>query len=117
LVEGNVTDGEGVINLPLRANPLDRPRQVVDHEKGREALTRYEVLSRENGITRLALYPITGRTHQLRVHCAHAEGFAAPIVGDRLYGHPASRLMLHCQQIRFLMPDGTPMQFSSECPF
>ena len=117
LVEGNITDGEGFINLPLRANPLDRPRQVVDREKGREAHTRYEVLSSENGITRLALYPVTGRTHQLRVHCAHAEGLAAPIVGDRLYGHPASRLMLHCQQIRFLMPDGTTMQFSSECPF
>lgn len=117
LVEGSVAKGGGVIDLPLRANPLDRPRQVVDREKGREALTRYEVLDSENGITRLALYPVTGRTHQLRVHCAHAEGLAAPIVGDRLYGHPATRLMLHCQQISFLMPDGTPKQFASECPF
>jgi tRNA pseudouridine32 synthase/23S rRNA pseudouridine746 synthase len=117
LVEGDITDSEGVINLPLRANPLDRPRQVVDREKGREAQTRYEVLSSENGITRLALYPVTGRTHQLRVHCAHSEGLAAPIVGDRLYGHPASRLMLHCQQISFFMPDGKHLHFSSECPF
>jgi len=117
LVEGSVAKGGGVIDLPLCANPLDRPRQVVDREKGREALTRYEVLDSENGITRLALYPVTGRTHQLRVHCAHAEGLAAPIVGDRLYGHPATRLMLHCQQVRFLMPDGTPKQFASECPF
>jgi tRNA pseudouridine32 synthase/23S rRNA pseudouridine746 synthase len=117
LVEGNVTDGEGVINLPLRANPLDRPRQVVDRVKGREAHTRYEVLSSDNGITRLALYPVTGRTHQLRVHCAHSEGLAAPIVGDRLYGHPASCLMLHCQQISFFLPDGKHLHFSSECPF
>jgi tRNA pseudouridine32 synthase/23S rRNA pseudouridine746 synthase len=117
LVEGSVAKGGEVIDLPLRANPLDRPRQVVDREKGREALTRYEVLDSENGITRLALYPVTGRTHQLRVHCAHAEGLAAPIVGDRLYGHPATRLMLHCQQVRFLMPDGTPKHFASECPF
>ena len=117
LVEGNVTECKGIIDLPLRSNPLDRPRQVVDHEKGCEALTRYEVLSRENGITRLALYPVTGRTHQLRVHCAHTDGLAAPIVGDRLYGHPAPRLMLHCQQISFFMTDGKNLHFSSECPF
>lgn len=114
VVEGILASDSGVIDLPMRPNPLDRPRQVIDHEKGRKAVTRYEVLRTEGGNTLLALYPITGRTHQLRVHCAHAEGLGRPIVGDRLYGHAGKRLMLHCQQISFITPDGKLMDFVSD---
>lgn len=117
LVEGTITSGSGIIDLPMRPNPLDRPRQVIDHEKGRKAVTRYEVMGIEDGITRLALYPVTGRTHQLRVHCAHAEGLGSPIVGDRLYGHPTERLMLHCQHISIISPSGKPLSFTAVTPF
>ena len=89
----------GRISLPLRADPLDRPRQVVDHEQGKEAVTDYE--RRGNRIT---LWPRTGRTHQLRVHCAHPEGLGRPIVGDALYGHSASRRFLHAESLTFRHP-------------
>ena len=117
LVEGTLKKNEGTIDLPMRPNPLDRPRQVIDHEKGHKAVTKYEVIGIENGNTRLALYPVTGRTHQLRVHCAHAEGLGHPIIGDRLYGHPAERLMLHCSHISIVSPSGKTLQFTSEAPF
>ena len=117
LVEGILKKDNGTIDLPMRPNPLDRPRQVIDHEKGRKAVTRYEVIGIEDGKTRLALYPVTGRTHQLRVHCAHAEGLGHPIIGDQLYGHPAERLMLHCQHISITSPSGKPLSFTAVTPF
>ena len=85
---------------------LDRPRQIVHHEQGKEAITEYEVLKRIDAThLRLALYPKTGRTHQLRVHCAHHEGLNAPILGDPLYGiEKASRLHLHAEEITFEHP-------------
>ncbi len=119
LLSGTVS-GSGTISLPLRPDPLDRPRQVVDHEHGREAVTRYEVLGHDDqGRTRIALTPLTGRTHQLRMHCAHAEGLATPIVGDRLYGHAdGPRLMLHAADLSFSHPlTGQPLTFHSEPPF
>ena len=97
---------QGTIALPLLPDYLDRPRQIVDHEHGKEAITRYEVLEQvDDTHLRLALYPHTGRTHQLRVHCAHREGLDAPILGDPLYGcETAPRLYLHAEAIRFKHP-------------
>lgn len=96
----------GLISLPLMPDYLDRPRQIVNHEQGREAITEYEVLgSEERNYLRLALYPKTGRTHQLRVHCAHREGLDAPILGDPLYGNvKTDRLYLHAEAITFKHP-------------
>lgn len=96
---------EGTISLPLLPNPYDRPRQMVNHEHGKPAITRYQIRERKNDGTWLVdFYPLTGRTHQLRVHAAHPDGLNAPIVGDRLYGLTAGRLMLHAAEIRFVHP-------------
>ena len=117
LLDG-VVDGCGRISLPLRPDVDDRPRQMVDYEHGKAALTDYEVLGHEDGFTRVALTPHTGRTHQLRVHCAHAEGLGTPIVGDRLYGKPAERLLLHAAKLSFTHPSsGERMTFTSPAPF
>lgn len=89
----------GRISLPLSPDYLDRPRQRVDREKGKQAVTDYEVLGQVSGHSLVALYPQTGRTHQLRVHCAHAEGLNMPILGDALYGQKADRLYLHAEAI------------------
>ena len=98
--------GRAFLSLPLMPDYLDRPRQIVHHEQGKEAITEYEILERiDDTHLRLALYPKTGRTHQLRVHCAHQEGLNAPILGDPLYGNEkASRLHLHAEEITFEHP-------------
>jgi len=118
VVDG-IVEGSGTIRLPLRPDPLDRPRQVVDHEQGKEAVTDYRVLDRVGqGRVRLALTPHTGRTHQLRMHCAHQEGLGCPIVGDRLYGKPAERLLLHAAKLSFTHPSsGERLTFTSPAPF
>ena len=90
---------EGDISLPLRPDFNDRPRQLVDPKHGKPAQTHYRVLENRDGHALVELHPITGRTHQLRVHCAHSLGLGNPIVGDRLYGKPAERLMLHAKEI------------------
>lgn len=96
----------GIISLPLQPDYLNRPRQIVNHEQGKEAITEYEILERIDGShLRIALYPKTGRTHQLRVHCAHQEGLNAPILGDPLYSNEkAARLHLHAEEITFEHP-------------
>ncbi len=123
-----IKDATKMISLPLMPDYLDRPRQIVNHEQGKEAITEYEVLGSEERrvkseefnsaanhegqssnlkvqCIRLALYPKTGRTHQLRVHCAHREGLDAPILGDPLYGNvKADRLHLHAEAITFKHP-------------
>lgn len=104
LLEGNVAPQEGTITLPLRPAPLDRPRQVVDYKHGKPAVTRYQVLDRQEGETLVAFYPLTGRTHQLRVHAAHPEGLHCPIRGDELYGRKADRLYLHAERLEFIHP-------------
>ena len=104
LLEGIVPQDEGVIDLPLRPDVDDRPRQRVDAEWGKPAVTRYHVLERYDGVTRVALEPLTGRTHQLRVHASHPMGLNCPIMGDRLYGKAGRRLMLHAQTITFVHP-------------
>ncbi len=96
---------EGVIELPLLPDPYDRPRQMVNIEHGKVAITRYVFREqRADGTCLVDFYPLTGRTHQLRVHAAHPDGLNAPIVGDRLFGSPAERLMLHAAEITFLHP-------------
>lgn len=95
---------EGTIILPLRPDLDDRPRQLVDPIHGKRAITSYRVVDEKNGETLIALYPHTGRTHQLRMHCAHPEGLNCPIKGDNLYGHPADRLWLHAEELQFRHP-------------
>ena len=95
---------EGDISLPLRPDIDDRPRQMVDEVHGKPAQTHYRVLENRAGHALLELCPTTGRTHQLRVHCAHPLGLGNPIVGDRLYGKPAARLMLHAYSVTLQTP-------------
>lgn len=104
LLEGIVPDEEGTIDLPLCLNPLDRPRQMVDKEHGKPAVTRYRVIARTESQTLVAFYPLTGRTHQLRVHSAHPLGLRCPIRGDELYGSKADRLYLHAESLEFIHP-------------
>lgn len=109
-----------ILSLPLMPDYLDRPRQIVHHEQGKEAITEYEILERvDDTHLRLALYPKTGRTHQLRVHCAHQEGLGAPILGDPLYGNEkATRLHLHAEEISFNHPlTGKKLTISRKADF
>ena len=104
---------KGTINLPMRPDPMNRPRQVVDMEHGKRAVTDYEFISPNI----VALYPQTGRTHQLRIHCAHPDGLRRPIVGDELYGTKGERLMLHASEIWFHHPiTGQEMHLVSTSP-
>ena len=108
----------GEIRLPMRPDPLDRPYQKVDFTNGKEAVTEYRILETQGNTTRVALFPHTGRTHQLRLHCAHAAGLAAPILGDRLYGHGHGRLCLHAEQLEFTHPvTGKTMKFERRAEF
>lgn len=105
LLNGLVTEDEGLIDLPLRHDIDDRPRQLVCFEHGKPAQTEWKVLSRENGTTRIQFHPITGRSHQLRVHSAHALGLNIPILGDDLYGTKGDRLHLHAASLTFRHPE------------
>lgn len=104
LLDGMVEQDEGIIDLPLCPDYANRPRQMVNFEHGKPAVTRYEVLERKEGKTRVSFYPLTGRTHQLRVHAAHPDGLDCPIAGDELYGKKAGRLYLHAAQLTFVHP-------------
>ena len=108
VVEGLVEQEHGIIDLPLNSDPLNRPRQIVDFENGKRAITEYRVQGTAEWegrkVTMLALYPHTGRTHQLRMHCAHKQGLGCPIVGDELYGRKSDRLYLQAESIAFVHP-------------
>ena len=104
LLEGNLSQDKGEIRLPLRLDIDDRPRQLVCFKHGKSAHTNWEVIERKDGRTRVLFQPITGRTHQLRVHAAHSLGLNAPIVGDDLYGKMENRLHLHAARIIFSHP-------------
>jgi tRNA pseudouridine32 synthase/23S rRNA pseudouridine746 synthase len=117
-VEGRVTGDGGTIDFPLRVDVDDRPRQIFDAVHGKAALTDWKLLERTAERSRVALFPRTGRTHQLRVHAAHPRGLGAPIVGDRLYGHAAERLLLHAERLELTHPSsGRRMSFESPAPF
>ena len=120
IISGKVIPEKGIISLPLMPDYLDRPRQIVNHTQGKEAITEYEVLEHvDDSHLRIALYPKTGRTHQLRVHCAHQEGLNAPILGDPLYGNEkAARLHLHAEEITFEHPlTGKKMTITRKADF
>lgn len=113
---------QGRIELPLSPDWLDRPRQRVDPDGGKEALTEYEFIAGMHGSSRVIFHPLTGRTHQLRVHAASERGLAMPIAGDRLYGKNGgvgrSRLLLHAWKIEFTFPiDKRHYSFESRVPF
>lgn len=109
---------EGTISIPLSPDPLDRPYQKADYTGGKEAITHYRIISTDNGLTRVTLRPETGRTHQLRLHCALRRGLGVPIKGDRLYGRPSDRLYLHAEAITFVHPKtGETLHFESKAGF
>jgi tRNA pseudouridine32 synthase/23S rRNA pseudouridine746 synthase len=117
-LQGLVKGERGTIDFPLRVDLDDRPRQIHDPVHGKPAVTEWHVLERDGERTRVAFFPHTGRTHQLRVHAAHPLGLGAPIVGDRLYGHPGERLLLHAEALSFLHPGtGQPVTFERPAPF
>ncbi|RMH48664.1 MAG: RluA family pseudouridine synthase [Alphaproteobacteria bacterium] len=118
-VWGRLEPKEGVVDLPLAVDWPNRPRQKVDHERGRPATTKWRVVRHEDEATRVRLYPVTGRSHQLRVHML---SLGHPILGDPLYAEgparQAPRLMLHAESLRIRHPDGgRGMTFSAPCPF
>jgi tRNA pseudouridine32 synthase/23S rRNA pseudouridine746 synthase len=119
-VWGDVAGDRGLIDLPLATDWENKPRQRVDHERGRPSRTQWEVIAREGGITRMKLIPLTGRTHQLRVHMV-ALGY--PIVGDSFYASgdalaAADRLQLHAEMLGFAHPDDLRrMEFVVPAPF
>lgn len=119
LLEGIVPEDKGTVDLPLCPNPLDRPRQMVHTEHGKPAITDYQVLERLDGKrTRIAFYPRTGRTHQLRIHAAHPLGLHCPIIGDELYGEKADRLYLHAEYLEFIHPiTGETVRITKEAEF
>lgn len=119
LLEGIVPKDKGTVDLPLCLNPLDRPRQMVHTEHGKPAITDYQVLERLDGKrTRIAFYPRTGRTHQLRIHAAHPLGLHCPIIGDELYGEKADRLYLHAEYLEFTHPiTGKTVRITKEAEF
>ena len=118
-VWGHVGDDEGIIDLPLAIDPEHKPRHHVDHQNGKPAQTRWHVLNRGENTTRLRLFPLTGRTHQLRVHM---KALGHVILGDAFYaeGAPlgeAERLLLHAEELAFRHPDGRNVKFTVPCPF
>jgi len=120
LLEGAVEGESGHIELAFRVDIDDRPRQILDPEHGKLGITDWEVLERGIDHTRVRFVPLTGRTHQLRVHAAHPQGIGHPILGDRLYGNPAlaDRLMLHSASLSFQHPeDQRWLHFEMPAPF
>ena len=104
LLSGKLTKKNGTITLPLRLDLNDRPRQLVDFVNGKKAETNWTVIAQNTKQTRIHFYPITGRTHQLRVHAAHKDGLNLPIIGDDLYGTKQDKLYLHADFIEFTHP-------------
>jgi len=104
LLSGKLSKKKGAITLPLRLDLNDRPRQLVDFINGKKAETNWTVITQNTKQTRIHFYPITGRTHQLRVHAAHKDGLNQPIIGDDLYGTKEDRLYLHADFIEFIHP-------------
>ena len=104
LLDGIVEKDSGTIDLPLRVDLENRPYQMVCYEHGKSARTIYQVLERYDNHTKIHFFPVTGRTHQLRMHAAHAKGLNIPIVGDSLYGKKSNRLHLHAEQLKFTHP-------------
>ncbi len=109
ILDGILKEEKGMIDLPLRLDIDDRPRQMVCHEYGKKSITLFEVLERKENFTRISFVPVTGRTHQLRVHAAHIKGLNIAIKGDDLYGSKDDRLYLHAAEISFKHPKNKTM--------
>lgn len=122
IVAGEPSEDSGTIDLPMRKdmNPANAPRQIIDHERGRRAITHWNVLERMGDRSRVELRPITGRSHQLRLHLKE---IGHPILGDDLYAPQevlamADRLLLHAESLSVAHPTtAAPMTFRAECPF
>ncbi|NQZ54756.1 MAG: RNA pseudouridine synthase [Piscirickettsiaceae bacterium] len=118
LLEGNLQQDEGIIDLPIRVDLDDRPRQLVCYEHGKAAKTKWRVIERKENQTKVYFEPVTGRTHQLRVHAAHVKGLNMSIVGDDLYGTQANRLHLHAESLELAHPiTKEPMSFQVAAEF
>ncbi len=118
LVESAPTGIGGLINLPLRADVDNRPSQCVCAVHGKPSLSLWRKQNNEAGCRRIVFFPVTGRTHQLRMHAAHPCGLGAAIVGDRLYGNSANRLCLHAEAISFINPaNHRRIVVQSDAPF
>ena len=118
LLDGIIEENEGFIDFPLRVDLEDRPRQLVCYEHGKKAQTHWQKIAIKDNKTKVYFYPITGRTHQLRVHASHQLGLKTPIVGDDLYGEKANRLHLHAEQLTFVHPvSKEEMTFTVEAEF
>jgi len=118
-VWGRVEQDEGLIDLPLAIDPDNKPRHRVDFDNGKPAQTRWQVLERHENSTRMQLFPLTGRTHQLRVHM---KALGHVILGDEFYAEgealgAADRLLLHAEEVAFQHPDGRHVKFTAPCPF
>jgi len=120
VLDGVVGEEQGRIELSFRLDPDNRPHQVYDPVRGKSGITRWRRVSVEDTTTRVEFVPLTGRTHQLRVHAAHSLGLGCPIVGDRLYGtrKPGERMLLHAAFLQFFHPLTEDVaEFYSEVPF
>ncbi|MDP2540736.1 RNA pseudouridine synthase [Tenacibaculum discolor] len=118
LLEGVLKDKKGIIELPLRVDLNDRPKQLVCYKHGKKALTKWETIETLDNKTKVYFYPVTGRTHQLRVHAAHHLGLNTAIVGDDLYGEKFDRLYLHAEKITFVHPTSKKqVSFIAPAPF
>jgi tRNA pseudouridine32 synthase/23S rRNA pseudouridine746 synthase len=120
LLDGVLSDDRGTIELPFRLDIDNRPYQIYDPEHGKVGITHWEKLGIEDLWTRISFVPITGRTHQLRVHAAHARGLGIPIVGDPLYGNGTGpgQMKLHAVELGFQHPtSGVEMNFATEPSF
>jgi tRNA pseudouridine32 synthase/23S rRNA pseudouridine746 synthase len=104
ILDGIIAENEGIIDLPLRVDLDNRPQQMVCEQHGKRAITHWKVLERKANTTRIQFSPITGRTHQLRVHAAHPLGLNTAILGDDLYGTIQNRLHLHAETLVFKHP-------------
>jgi tRNA pseudouridine32 synthase/23S rRNA pseudouridine746 synthase len=119
-ITGNPKENSGEISLPLRCDWPNRPKQMVDHELGKHAQTFWEIIEREDNVARIKLTPVTGRSHQLRVHM---QQLGHPILGDKLYAPEdvitaAPRLQLHAEKLEFHHPDdGRIISLYDPCPF
>lgn len=118
ILDGEIELANGLIDLPIAVDYENRPRQKVCYEHGKAAQTRYDVIEKRNNKTLIHFFPISGRTHQLRVHAAHQLGLNTPILGDDLYGKRNQRLFLHAEELSFIHPTtNEKMNFKVESGF
>jgi tRNA pseudouridine32 synthase/23S rRNA pseudouridine746 synthase len=120
ILNGNLFAHKGTIELPLWGNPENRPYQEVNYQHGKPCITKFKILNKQGNYTRIEFIPLTGRTHQLRIHAADAKGLGMPILGDRLYGCQieASRLHLHARELAFEHPHlRERIHLKAETPF